>query len=244
MLISALLAAQHMQVNRKNIEIAANNMAADSVIGFQADKLLITEDREKTTFTDTLSFAAADHIVRDTRPGDFIQTGNNLDVALITPDVYFGVQDPTGKTYYTRSGQFQLNTEHQITHSGSGYPVLDQGGTPITLPAGENNISIASDGSVSADGKVIGTLGAFQFNDPASLSKIGKSLMKSSVEGEPVEHVAMLHQGLESSNVNPVTTMAQLLELQRQDTQDSFILKTYKELSEQQIDDLLISLQA
>ncbi len=235
----AYLAAQHMSIARNNIQILANNLANASTSGFQADRPLVAEFEPKKNFMDSLSFAVNNENFRDTTPGEITHTGNILDVAIATKDVYFSVQNSKGENLYTRNGQLELNEERQLVQGSSKLPLSDTNKSPITIPAGMNDIKIAGDGTISANGKMVAKIGVFKFANSQSLVKQGNTLMKASTEPTTPDKVALVQRGYEASNVNPVLALAQMIELQREDSQDAFVIETYKEQSGQQIDDLL-----
>ena len=57
--------------------------------------------------------------------GELKATGDKLDLALEGPG-FFAVQMPDGSTAYTRDGEFQLNSQGQLT-TKQGYPVIGNG---------------------------------------------------------------------------------------------------------------------
>lgn len=239
----ALLAANHMSINRVNQEKIANNIANANTRGYQADKPLIVEDERNKNFADTLSFTRVMEKQRDISMGEIVNTQSKFDVALTTPDTYFAVQDNNGKTFFTRNGQLSLNEQRQLIQAASRFPITDENQGPISLPEGSTNIEISADGVLSADGISIAKIGAFKFANSQNMMKIGNTLMQASDAPTIAEDAKMQQESLESSNVNPVIALTQMIELQRQDGQDAYLIKMYKEHSSQQIDDLLIPLK-
>ena len=79
-------------------------------------------------------------------PGQLINTGNDLDVAL-HQDRWLAVQAPDGSTAYTRAGDLKLTANGLLTTAG-GLPVLDAGGAPLSIPPYQT-MSIDSDGTIS-----------------------------------------------------------------------------------------------
>lgn len=235
----ALAAAQNMLNNRYNIQIVTNNLANQSTAGFQADKAVFTSSSTGPNFAESLGATTDINTHRDVTAGEFQPTGNVLDVALGTADVYFSVQSDSGETLYTRNGHLQLNQDRQLIQSASGFPITDSNHSPITIPVGMNDIQITGDGTVSANGKIISKIGVFQFDNSQDLKKSGNTLMKASGDGTIATKYSVLQGGIEGSNVNPVFSISQLIELQRQDAQSAFIISTYKEQANQHIDNLL-----
>jgi flagellar basal-body rod protein FlgG len=150
--------------------------------------------------------------------GDMRLTENPLDVAL-TGEGYFTIQTEEG-IRYTRNGEFMLNQANQLVTS-EGYHVLGIGGdtgegAPITVQG--KNISFLDDGTVQADGISVGTLKIAEFADKNVLVKTGHGLFNYEGSQEDVRTVSdpRLESGyLESSNVNAITEMTEMLQNMR-----------------------------
>lgn len=82
----------------------------------------------------------------DFKQGPIHTTGRSLDVAINGPG-WIGVQAADGSTAYTRDGSLFIAASGALQTS-SGFPVLDQNGNPIVLPA-LSQITIGADGSIS-----------------------------------------------------------------------------------------------
>jgi flagellar basal-body rod protein FlgG len=131
---------------------------------------------------------------------------------------------PDGSLAYTRDGSFQLDSQGQLVTS-SGYAV--QPG--ITIPENAQSITIGSDGTVSVQiaGAIaptqVGNLQLSDFINPAGLQPIGQNLYLESAAsgaaqaGTPgLAGLGSLVQGaLESSNVNVVEELVDMIETQR-----------------------------
>ncbi|MBL8260663.1 MAG: flagellar basal-body rod protein FlgG [Candidatus Competibacteraceae bacterium] len=155
--------------------------------------------------------------------GNLVQTGNKLDMA-INGRGFFQVQLPDGTAAYTRDGSFQLNAEGQLVTS-NGYLLQPE----ITVPGNAQTVTISSDGTISAqlpnDPKPnqIGTLQLADFVNPAGLQAAGGNLfLESAASGSPqtgqpgANGVGMIAQGsLETSNVNVVEELVDMIETQR-----------------------------
>ncbi len=92
----------------------------------------------------------ADVVVQEEQPnfkeGPIQTTGRPLDVAVDGPG-WIGVQTPDGTTAYTRDGSLYIAPSGTLETDG-GYPVLNQNGNPIVLPA-LSQITIGTDGTIS-----------------------------------------------------------------------------------------------
>lgn len=235
----ALLAAQHMNLTRRNQEIIANNLANADTPGFQSLKPIITADNQDKNFAEALSFAISKTNSRDVSPGDINHTQSAFDFAIVTSDVYFAVQNDKGENLYTRNGRLGLNQDRQLIQLGSGFPLTDSNFSPITLPVDATNISLSSDGTLSANGQIIAKVGAFKFADSQTLTPAGKTLLKAPGSGNLSENAVFLQNGYETSNTNPILTMAQMIELHKMDVQDTQVIATFKDQTDQQTEDLL-----
>ncbi|HLA74259.1 MAG TPA: flagellar basal-body rod protein FlgG [Steroidobacteraceae bacterium] len=172
--------------------------------------------------------------------GGFSQTDNAFDVA-IEGRGFFQIQMPDGSTAYTRDGNFQLNAQGQMVTS-SGY-VLQPG---ISIPDGTQSVTIGRDGVVSArvggqDTPVqIGQLQLTDFINPAGLEPLGQNLLAESVASGPAQTGTAGQNGLgttlqgffESSNVNVVEELVNMIETQRAYEMNSKAISTADQMLE------------
>ncbi|MDE3106437.1 MAG: flagellar basal-body rod protein FlgG, partial [Acidobacteriota bacterium] len=155
--------------------------------------------------------------------GNLAQTGNSLDVA-INGNGFFQILRPDGTIAYTRDGTFQLNNQGQLVNS-SGYPLQPA----ITIPATAQSITIGNDGTVSvslpgqAASQQVGTIQLASFINPTGLQSIGGNLyLQTGSSGSPntgqptLNGLGSVQQGyLESSNVNVVSALVDMISTQR-----------------------------
>lgn len=163
--------------------------------------------------------------------GDFSQgavedTGRELDV-YIAGEGFFQVRDPTGATYYTRAGNFNVNANGDIVvGSASTGRLLEP---QISIPPDATAISISAEGIVSVQQpnttqmSDIGQIELAKFINPEGLIRLGENLYAESdasgtaVLGTPGQDgLGTLQQNaLESSNVEPVQELIDLIKTQR-----------------------------
>jgi flagellar basal-body rod protein FlgG len=155
--------------------------------------------------------------------GNLITSNNALDVA-IQGRGFFEILLPDGSLAYTRDGTFQLDPDGQLVTS-SGF-ALQPG---ITVPPGAQSITIGVDGVVSAlvagspDPVQIGTMQVTDFVNPAGLEPRGGNLYRETIASGPpqagtpgLNGLGTLIQGsLETSNVNVVEELVNMIETQR-----------------------------
>ncbi len=195
----------------REMQVVANNIANVSTSGFRREGVMFSEYVAKLGDGPSLSMANANTRVVDLTVGGTSQTGGTFDLA-IQADGFFQVQTPNGPRL-TRAGAFTPSAEGNLVNP-DGHTLLDQGGAPIAIPAGTNAVSIAQDGTISADGAPIGQIGLWEAVDPLSLRHEAGVLFSASAV-QPMEGGIMLQGFLEDSNVNPVSEIARMIEVQR-----------------------------
>jgi len=155
--------------------------------------------------------------------GNLQQTDNNLDVA-INGNGFFRIQLPDGSVAYTRDGSFKLNNQGQIV-TNQGYLLVDS----PTVPENARSLTIGKDGQITAllpgqaKPQVIGQITLANFINPAGLEPMGQNLfLESQASGAPnegtpgAEGFGQVMQGfLESSNVNVVQELVNMIQTQR-----------------------------
>jgi len=170
--------------------------------------------------------------------GNVQQTENSLDVA-INGRGYFQILMPNGDVNYTRDGSFKLDSTGQMVTSGG--MLLEPN---ITVPSDALNVSIGRDGTVSVvqpgspDSVQIGQLQLADFINPAGLNPVGENLFSESVAsgaaviGTPGEDEfgAVFQGSLETSNVNVVEELVNMIETQRAYEMNSKAISTTDEM--------------
>jgi flagellar basal-body rod protein FlgF/flagellar basal-body rod protein FlgG len=164
----------------------------------------------------TNNFGVLEGAHLDRTSGNVEATGNPLDVA-IEGSGFFAIQTARG-TRYTRNGSFQVSSGGQlVTAAGDlvlSNPALKEKGA-ISVPPGP--VSIASDGTLSVNGAVAGTIALVDFAPGTPLTSEGGSLL-AAPEGsaKPAPQSQLKQDALESSNVNSISSVVTLIGVQRQ----------------------------
>ena len=166
----------------------------------------------------------------DFTQGSAVPTNGPLDV-YIKGDGFFQLKTPTGVgngtgLAYTRTGSFFINPDgHLVLNGGDGYMLDPQ----ISLPTNATQIQISPDGRVSytVPGNATPQQGPqiqlARFVNPQGLSQIGGNLYQTTgASGQPLlanpgeNNTGQLQQGsLESSNVDPVKELVEMIKTQR-----------------------------
>jgi flagellar basal-body rod protein FlgF len=198
----------------REMQIVANNMANMSTTGFRREGLVFTEHVRALEGSGSLSMATAGAAYTSDLQGALTRTGRSLDLA-IEGEGYFLVATPDGDMQ-TRAGSFVLNEDGGIV-TADGMALLDAGGAPAFVPPGSAAISVAADGTLSADGVPIAQIGLWETPPPGGAER--RAGTRFAIDGAPVpaaEGSGRIVQGfLESSNVSPVAEIARMIEVQR-----------------------------
>ncbi|MCP4394160.1 MAG: flagellar basal-body rod protein FlgG [Alphaproteobacteria bacterium] len=174
-------------------------------------------------------------VYRITEGGSMLNTDNQLDLS-VQGEGYFQVELPGGKgTSYTRDGSFQLSPDGQIvTHDG--YTVMPG----ITVPENVVDVTINSSGEVwvKVDGDTdqtnIGQLQLATFSNEAGLEAMGGNMfLETAASGSPTTaspgstgYGTILQGYLETSNVNVVSEITELISAQRAYEMNSKVIQT------------------
>lgn len=231
-------AATGMNAMQNQIDVTSNNIANVNTIGFKQDRAefqdLMYESLNYTagqTSQTTINPTGIDvglgvrtsGIQKNFLEGDLKTTSNTLDLAIAGKG-FFQITTPNGEIAYSRGGAFKLDNEGNIVN-GSGYLLEPQ----ITVPENLVNLTIAEDGTVTAEDPTtgaiteLGQITTVDFINPAGLTPLGDSLFLASdasgdpIEGTPTEEqFGSIQQGMiELSNVKLVNEMVDLITAQR-----------------------------
>lgn len=197
---------------QREMQSIANNIANISTTGFQKEGLLFSEHVHAMGDGEpSLSMAHANVQLTSALQGPLTQTGGSFDFA-IEGDGYFLIETPVGNQL-TRAGGFTPNAEGDLV-TGDGYPLLDNGGSHIFVPPDAGSIDLAPDGTLSANGSPLGQIGLYQPVNPTELLR-QDGVRFSAASGVEASEDSVLVQGfLEGSNVNPISEIARMIEVQ------------------------------
>jgi flagellar basal-body rod protein FlgF len=197
----------------REMQIVANNIANLSTTGFRKEGVVFAEHVLSPRGEEpSLSMASAEGRVVNLSQGVLEKTGGSLDFA-IEGDGFFQIATPRGNEL-TRAGSFVLSPEG-ILVTAEGFPVLDGGASPISLPVGAGPISLSRDGTLSAGGTPLAQLGLYRPLEPATLVHTGGTRFRTDGEIEPVENGSIFQGFLEGSNVNAIQEVTRMIEVQR-----------------------------
>ncbi len=199
------------------LEIVAHNLANLNTSGYRAQQatfrsLVVARTGGLSAMNRAANqFGVLSGARLDLSAGNLEKTGNPLDLA-IEGSGYFVLQTPRG-TVYSRNGGFQISREGKLVN-GSGDQVMGEQG-PISVPSGE--VTISGNGMLSVNGAVAGKLKLVDFAAESSLAAAGDAGFSAAAGDERVAAQAAVFQGMrESSNVNAISAVSELIAVQRQ----------------------------
>ena len=194
------------------MRIVANNIANAATTGFRQEGLIFSEHIHTGEGDEALSMTGARIPNTSMEQGALNQTRGTFDLA-IEGEGFFLIETPAGDRL-TRAGNFAPDAAGNLV-TPEGFPVLDAGRAPVFVPAGEADVAIAPDGTISVDGNAIGQVGLFQPIDETLISREDGVRFRSDADVEPAPSARILQGFLEGSNVNAIDQMARMIEIQR-----------------------------
>ena len=227
-----------LDAQQTRMAVVSNNLANVNTTGFKQDRAVFEDllyqnyrqaganTSQDTILPSGMNLGTGVRIVATEKiftQGSVLQTGNTYDVA-INGRGFFEILRPSGDSAYTRDGTFRVNDQGELVTSAG---FLVQPG--ITVPDAVETVTIAADGTVTAkqagqsSPTQIGSLQIIDFINPAGLQPIGDNLyLETAASGSPQpgtptqNGLGALNQGaLESSNVNVVAELVNMIETQR-----------------------------
>ncbi|MGP1256228.1 MAG: flagellar basal-body rod protein FlgG [Kiloniellales bacterium] len=251
---SLSIGATGMLAQQMNVEVISNNIANMNTTGYKRGRTefhdLLYQDLRRVGSASSdagtivpsgvqvgLGVKAA-AVYRITEQGNIMITDNTFDIA-VNGKGYFQVELPSGDTGYSRAGSFQLSPDGDLV-TPDGY--LVQPG--ITIPLDAAGVTINASGEVWVDiqGQVaptnVGQLELATFANEAGLEAIGDNLFletaasgAANVASPGTEGFGTILQGaLETSNVNVVQEITNLITAQRAYEMNSKVIQASDEM--------------
>lgn len=171
-------------------------------------------------------------VVTDFSNGGVEETGGTFDLAL-SGDGFFKVMDPvTQEVYYTRNGSFAYS--NGFLKDMEGRFVLSEG-EPIELDDSEGlpPVSISSDGTISTGDEVLAKIDVVRVSNREMLRKVGENRFLPAKGEQALElpFEGRVIQGyLETSNVNAIDSMVEMIQLQRDYDTNQRMVRTVDEM--------------
>jgi len=196
----------------REMQVVANNIANSATTGYRQEGLIFSEFIQSGPGQSSMSMSRANIRNTSMEQGSLTQTNGTFDLA-IEGDGFFMVETPMGERL-TRSGAFSPNADGDLV-TADGNRVLDAGGSPVFVPGDAETIHIAPDGTVSADGSPLGQIGLFMPADKHTLVREDGVMFRVDGDIEETDQAQILQGFVEGSNVNAISQVARMIEIQR-----------------------------
>lgn len=238
---AAYIGLSRQMTLRRELDIVANNVANAETTGFKVEQLMVSTEVGQRARNDMIrpsaSFVMDQGVGRDFGQGSLKQTSRALDFAIEGTDAFFQIENGNAEAY-TRDGAFTINAEGLLT-TQQGLPVLGDGG-PIFLDAQRGPATVAQDGTITQEGEPVGRLRVVRFENLAVLSKAGNGLYVNASNQQPVAaNDVQIRQGmLEGSNVNTLSEITNLIEINRAYERISKMIDNQQDLSRRSVERL------
>ena len=223
---------------QRAMEVVANNIANVDTAGFRRQDLVFQENLERSGEPGIVSFGQEHGTATDRREGPLRATGGMLDLALVGSG-WFQVATADG-IRLTRAGHFSSDENGNLVNSDAA-TVLDESGSPISLPIDAQTITVAEDGTISADQVVVGRIGVVDMPQGATLIPEGSGIYRSDAAPVPSGDAKLVQGSVEGSNVQPVLEMTRLIEITRAFESTQKLLEMHHDLARRTVDRMLSS---
>jgi flagellar basal-body rod protein FlgF len=164
--------------------------------------------------------------------GTLQRTGRELDVA-IDGNGWIAVKGADGTEAYTRAGDLQINAQGTL-QTGSGLTVLNDAGNPVVIPP-TRKVIFGSDGTISTIAQGANPASTAILDKIKLVNPDAKNLEKKTdglfhlIKPAPIQSdpaVKLVQGSLESSNVNIMSAMVNMIELSRNYEYQIKVMKT------------------
>lgn len=238
-----------LDAQQTRLSIISNNLANVSTNGFKKDTAIFEDlmyqnlrqsggqTSQNTQLPSGLAVGTGVRLVATEKmhsQGNITQTGNSLDMA-VNGRGFFQILRPDGSLGYTRDGGFQTNSQGQVV-TANGYLLQPA----LTIPQGAQSVSVGTDGTVEVTLAAataptqVGNIQLVDFINPAGLQATGENLYtETASSGSPQAGTpglngigSVMSGSLETSNVNTVEELVNMIETQRAYEMNSKVIST------------------
>jgi len=238
-----------LDAQQTRLSVISNNLANVNTTGFKRDQAIFQDliyqnkrqvggqTTENTRLPSGLSLGTGVRVVATEKlhtQGNITQTGKPLDMAILGRG-FFQIQQADGSVSYTRDGTFQLDVNGQVVTSQG--QLLQPS---LIIPSDTQSITIGQDGVVSVitgndtSPTQIGNIQLADFVNPSGLQPEGNNLFtETASSGSPLigtpglNGIGNLESGsVETSNVNVVEELVNMIETQRAYEMNSKVIST------------------
>lgn len=236
-----------LETQQKALDIIANNIANLNTAGFKRSDVRFSEMVAQVSDLDnppadlsnsepSLAGVNAHAALMLDQQGELEHTGSPLDLA-ISGDGFIELLGPQGQSLLWRGGPLSVGDDGQLT--ANGVPLTAQ----INVPTGATNLTIGSDGKVSAlvgDSDTptqLGQISLVRVSDASAVERLDNGLYRLTDDNRPSEvtpgqdGAGLIVQGsVERSNVQIADEMVRLMMVQRAFSANAQVLQAADQL--------------
>ena len=258
--VSGAIARDH------EVEVISNNLANVNTDGFKKDGVNFKEYLSKTEKMEDLaediprspikdkdlyhlegkdqSFVIVNGTHTSFKTGGLKLTDNPLDIALNGPG-FFEVSTPQG-IRYTKAGSLKLSHDGKLVTT-DGNPVLAQGegdpaGRQINLSDRQGSVHVNEQGEMYMNDDLVAKLNVVEFKNMNQIRKVGGLYFenKDKIGNLPKysENTEFKQGMVETSNVNPVEEISNLIRANRMFEEDLKAMKTVNEMLQKEVNEV------
>ncbi|KAJ57345.1 flagellar basal body rod protein FlgF [Actibacterium mucosum KCTC 23349] len=195
----------------QELQTVAHNIANLSTTGYKAEGVVFAEVVHETGDDRSLSMAGATVRRTDLSQGTLTATGSDFDMAIEGAG-FFHIQTPEGN-HLTRAGAFSPDAAGLLS-TPDGHQLLDIGGAAIFVPPDAQDIHIAPDGTMSVGGRPLAQIALVEPADPNDLTRRANAGFNYEGALVAVPQAQVIQGFVEGSNVNAVSEVARMIEVQ------------------------------
>jgi len=229
---SIYVALSHQMALKRQMDIIANNIANQNTTAYKGETPMFEEYLIPTSEGKSVSYVQDYGIFRDTAEGTLSPTSTPTDMA-ISGDAFFVIETPFGNRY-TRNGNFRLNEEGELV-TADGDKVMDDSDEVIELDPDLSSFSVSRDGYLTdVDGDTV-RLQIVNFDNHQKMRKVAAGIYTTAQNPIEPENAQIVQYMLESSNVQPIVEMTNMIYVHRAYEASKKLMQTDHDLQRKMI---------
>ena len=205
-----------------------DNVVNSEVPGYQKSEAVITGfplELDRANQKITAVKPQAEGTFYSNIQGGLVKTNGKLDLALAS-DGYFVIAGPWGEGF-TRDGRFRLDKDGKVLTVAGSFPVLGQAGPLVVAPGA--NVEFSQSGEMKVDGTLVDRIRVVKPEQKDAFDSLNGSIFRKSDNYSAVQEVdspRVIQGYVETSNVNVVDQMMEMIYLERIYSLDTKIVST------------------
>jgi flagellar basal-body rod protein FlgG len=234
------------------MDLIANNLANVATPGYRKDSLSFRQRlvRALEGPADLRYYNAkvdrnggapfVDQITFDSKPGGYQETQRPLDLAIMGQGFFTVTDLKTGTPVYTRAGNFSLAPDGRILTADGRYQLTSTEGNGLAAePDAAGPIHVGRDGQLTQGDAPLGQVGLVDFDNYNQLRKLGDNVYQNEGASASAPTVSQILQGtLETSSVNPMTEMVEMIRTFRTLESNLQMIKIQDEVVDHSVNEL------